>query len=337
MAGSARMTFTGNIRSNPEWAGDFGGREHIAAFPAKIDPAQFTDGAGVNVTLVDGGTNSYAANALILKCAALTLPINDASTIITSTQGLVLIPAGTVLDFGGLKFARLTADAKLGDVYLSVAAIPTAVVAGDTTVFSKFGTEFIASGTLVGRTFAERDAGTSFGPAATTDDEIYLTYFDVPNAKVSDDVELYRHYSLVKENYLPSYTTLSTGVNEVQTLNFTNTPAGTFRLRIKDSNGVYQYTQRITYSATIATLLANLQTATDAVLAANAIVWSGSLVTAVAGTFSGAGYTGKAQEVIVVDTDALTAGDVDVTRTTAGGTPLLTKIRELYQCIKGAG
>ena len=109
------------------------------------------------------------------------------------------------------------------------------------------------------------------------------------------------------------------GTNDVQTLNFTNSPAGTFRLKIIDSSGVAQYTQRITYSATIGTLLTNLQAATDAVLAANAIVWSGTLVTAVAGTFSGTGYAALPQTVIEVDTDALTAGDVDITHTTTGG------------------
>lgn len=107
-------------------------------------------------------------------------------------------------------------------------------------------------------------------------------------------------------------------VNSVQTLNFANSPAGTFRLRITDSSGVRQSTARITYSATIATLLANLQAATDAVLATNAIVWSGTLVTAVAGTFSGTGYAALPQQEITVDTDALTAGTISVAQTTAG-------------------
>lgn len=108
------------------------------------------------------------------------------------------------------------------------------------------------------------------------------------------------------------------GTNEVQTLNFTNAPAGTFRLAVRDASGVWQYTQRITYSATIATLLANIQAALDAVLAANAIVASGTVVTAVALTFSGTNYAATSQELVRVDADALTAGDVDVTRTTAG-------------------
>lgn len=115
-----------------------------------------------------------------------------------------------------------------------------------------------------------------------------------------------------------SVTITKLGVDEVQTLNFTNSPAGTFRLGIVDSSGVVQYTQRITYNATIGTLLSNIQAATDAVLATNAIVWGGSVVTAVTATFSGTGYTALPQSLITFDGDALTAGDVDVTRTTAG-------------------
>jgi hypothetical protein len=49
----------------------------------------------------------------------------------------------------------------------------------------------IASGTLLGRTYAERDAKTGFGPAAATDDEIYLLAFDVTDAVFLPDCELY--------------------------------------------------------------------------------------------------------------------------------------------------
>lgn len=122
-------------------------------------------------------------------------------------------------------------------------------------------------------------------------------------------------YSLISGT---TATITALGVNEVQTFNFTNSPSGTFRLGIVDSSGVMQYTQRITYSGTIGTLLSNLQAATDAVLATNAIVWSGSVVTAVAATFSGTGYAALPQTLITFDGDALSAGDVDITRTTAG-------------------
>jgi hypothetical protein len=328
---TGKNIFYGNIKSPPVWAGDFGGREHVMPFPAKIDASQFTDGAGITVTLSAGASGS----ATSLTVTALTLPQTPVNTLIGTSQGLVLIPSGTVLDFGGQKFARLTADAKLGDTTLTVAALVTALSSGDSAVYSKYGTEYIPSGTVVGRTYVERDANTAFGAAAVTDDEIYLSLFDVTDAKNNDDVELYRHGSLVKENYLPNYTTLSTAVDEVQTLNWTNSPAGTFRIGVVDKDGKVQYTQRITYSGTAATLVSNINTALDAITASSAIVAAGSAVTAITLTFSGTNYTGKAQTLVTIDGDALTAGDVDVTRTTAGGTPLLTKLRSLYRCIKG--
>jgi hypothetical protein len=75
------------------------------------------------------------------------------------------------------------------------------------------GKRFVASGTLIGRTYAERDAGTGFGPATLTtgtglppiDDEIYLLWQDVADADANADADVYRHGSLVATNFL-SYT-----------------------------------------------------------------------------------------------------------------------------------
>jgi hypothetical protein len=77
------------------------------------------------------------------------------------------------------------------------------------------GKVYIPSGTLVGRNYTERLAGTGFHPAIVTagvgitlDDEVYLLAFDVVDALTEDDCELYRHNALVKENFLPGYGTL---------------------------------------------------------------------------------------------------------------------------------
>lgn len=71
------------------------------------------------------------------------------------------------------------------------------------------GKKYIQSGTLLGRTYVERAAGTGFGPATVaTDEEIYLLAFDVTDAVINDDCELYRHKALVKENFLPGYGTM---------------------------------------------------------------------------------------------------------------------------------
>ena len=70
----------------------------------------------------------------------------------------------------------------------------------------------IPSGTPIGRTYAERDAGTAFGPADAADDEVYLVAFAVRDALRNNDVELYRHNSIVKENFLPNFAGIAAGV-----------------------------------------------------------------------------------------------------------------------------
>lgn len=73
------------------------------------------------------------------------------------------------------------------------------------------GKKFVKSGTLVGRTFAERDAGAGFGPWTTGDEEVYLTAIDVFDAAEDDDITLVRRQVLVKENWLPGWATYTAG------------------------------------------------------------------------------------------------------------------------------
>jgi hypothetical protein len=196
----AQQTFIGNLRQSPVWLKDFANREHLQLFPAKLDPAQFTDQAGVTVTT----TAIAAQSATSVAVTALTPSSTLANTTLIAA-GNVLIPSGTVLYFGGAKVATLTADAKIGDTALTVAALPTALASGDVATYSVFNGEFIPSGTFVGRTYAESQAFTAFGPAATSDDELFLTAFDTVNARYNGDIELVRHNSVVAENLLPGY------------------------------------------------------------------------------------------------------------------------------------
>ncbi len=71
------------------------------------------------------------------------------------------------------------------------------------------GRKNIPSGTVLGRTLAERDAGTGFGPAVNTDLEIYINYFEITDAVELDDCEMYRPGSQVKENFLPGWAGLA--------------------------------------------------------------------------------------------------------------------------------
>ncbi|HRJ51071.1 MAG TPA: hypothetical protein PKU91_11075, partial [Phycisphaerales bacterium] len=77
------------------------------------------------------------------------------------------IPSGTILYFGESKdFATLAAAAAAGATSLTVQALPQIVESGDKATYAGAGTKkkVITSGTLLGRTYAERDANTPYGP-----------------------------------------------------------------------------------------------------------------------------------------------------------------------------
>lgn len=181
------MTTTTNARS---WVGDRLDREHLVPGGGRVDASQFNAEDAVVVTV---GAAGAALNATSVPVAALS----------------GAIPNGTTLYFGTNKFARLTAGAAAGATALTVAAIPTALVNGDTATYPGTGKKLVPSGTPVGRTYTERDAGTGFGPAVSTDDEIFLIVGDVTDATLDPDCALYRNGSLVKENFLPNWSTLA--------------------------------------------------------------------------------------------------------------------------------
>jgi hypothetical protein len=175
------------------WAGDYFSRLTVMPVPILLDAAQFNAVDAVKVVV---GANA-AVDATSVTVAALSGPI----------------PNGEVIDMGGKKFARLTAAAAKGAVSLTVAPLATALVTNDTGTYKGVGKKSIPSGILVGRTYAERDAGTAWGPAVVeTDDEIYLTVRELPDLTKDATNEIYRHNKVVKENYLPQWATYSNAV-----------------------------------------------------------------------------------------------------------------------------
>jgi hypothetical protein len=188
----AQVTGTANQLTSPVWAGDFLDREHLYPGGAKVDPAQF-----------------FATDSVLVKLSAAAA-IDDVAISFDALSGP--IPSGTLLHFGQSKeFARTTAAAAAGATTVAVEALPAALEDDDEARYVGVGTQpkRIIAGTLVGRTFAERAAGTSFGPAADADDEVLLVAFDVTDAARNSDVELYRPGSIVKENFLPNFSSLS--------------------------------------------------------------------------------------------------------------------------------
>lgn len=188
----AKMTTNENQISSPTWTGDFLSRDHLVPGGANIDPTLFNAIDAVIVT-ADG---IAAADAVSIDVLPLSGPI----------------PVGTVLNFGTKKFAEVTTAAVAGAIAIAVEALPTALADADVATYKGVGTKVVASGFAIGRTFAERSAGTDFGPAADADDEVYLVAFENPDADRLPMVELYRHNSVVKENNLPGFTDLSAAV-----------------------------------------------------------------------------------------------------------------------------
>lgn len=183
---------TGPSIGAPRWAGDYLSRDHLVPAGAKVDAAQFPALGATNVVLTAGA----AAAAVALAVTALASAIK----------------AGTVLYFGGQKFARVTADAAAAAVALVVDPLPVALVTGDTAAVDGRGKKTIPSGTVVGRTFAEAAAKTPYGVPADADTDVVIVAFDVEDASDIDDVEIYRPGSVVKENYLANRGALTAAV-----------------------------------------------------------------------------------------------------------------------------
>jgi len=186
----AKITVLANERTSPRWAGQFFDDDSLVPGGAQVDPVTFPAEDAVRVNV---GAAGAAGNATSVPVDALTGPI----------------PSGTTLHFGSKKFATLTAPAAAGDTAITVEALPTALVQNDNATYPGLEENSIPSGTLVSRTYAQRNAGTPFHKAVDGEDEYYLTAFDVSDASIVNDVELYRHNGLVMENYLPAFASLS--------------------------------------------------------------------------------------------------------------------------------
>lgn len=202
----ANYYYSDNFRTPPRWAADGIHSGSLIPGGARVDPLQFPSIDAVTITL------SAQANAAAVALAVAPLAFKNAAMFKEQFRASgPAIPAGTLLWFGAGKFARVTADAAIGANQLTVEALVAQINNASTTTFQGRSTiKTIPAGTLIGRTFAERAAGTAFGPAdVANDDEIYLVAQDCTDASITPEVELYRPTCIVFENYLPEYSGLS--------------------------------------------------------------------------------------------------------------------------------
>ncbi|MBE2224847.1 MAG: hypothetical protein IAF02_25120 [Anaerolineae bacterium] len=201
----AKMLVSNNQISSPAWAGDFISRDHLVPGGANVNPELFNAANAVAAAVI----GDHNANAVSVNVA----PLSGS------------IPAGAILrvDRPGV-FARLATPAAEGDVALNVEPLSALINDGSTAIYEGTGKKVVQSGTAIGRTFDERDGGEAFGLADAGDEEIYLVAFENPDVERNPVVELYRHGSVVKENFLPNFASLvDSGVIDFIRANYTTT------------------------------------------------------------------------------------------------------------------
>lgn len=245
---------------------------------------------------------------------------------------------------GGKKIAVLSAAAAVGATTLTVHAIGLRISSGDKAYAFQFNKKNIPGGILVGRTYTERDAGTAFGPAAVTDDEIYILADTIEDADNNPEGAVIRPGVGIKENYLPEYSSMddviaqgaaptATGATSGGTL-----AAGTFYAAYTFVNKYGEENQfAVSASTTVASGTTGIVTVTGLpalpVGAVSMNIYLGSGNTAADLKRVAEGVT---TDTYVISQDPATDAPNPVSVSANYATGLLAAIRRIYQCYKGA-
>lgn len=191
----AQVTWSSSAFQLPEFAAEELTPDKLLPGGARLNAAQFDAEDAQTITLAAGAVTAGSNRTLNLT-AALRFPI----------------PAGTILDFGAGELCTLTNGAAQGATSITGVTVAADLEGGESTLFrGVLPSKPVMAGILVGRTFAERNSNTGFGPAdvATPDDQIFLTAFAVTDAAINPDVTLLRHGTLIYEDKLPNWSTMN--------------------------------------------------------------------------------------------------------------------------------
>ncbi len=192
------MEFSSTGYSQPDWAAEPLVAEKLVPGGAMLVPSAF---------------NPIDYQVLTLAAGAITAGADKTLTLATALQ--FDIPAGYILDFGAGEVATLTTGATKGVTTITGVTLAADLEGGETATFAGVSSlKKVPSGTLVGRTYTERDAGTGYGQpdVVTPDDELFLTAFEVPDLANNAEVTLVRHGTLIYENKLPGWSGLASNV-----------------------------------------------------------------------------------------------------------------------------
>lgn len=176
--------------------------------------------AGSVFTLTFGGTLAKTNVAAVTTNAASLTGGASTATVATSTPGAAgatsiavdalsgPIPAGALLEWPN-GISKTTAAAAAGDTSIAVETLTFNIADNAVSRYSKYGRKYIPSGTPVGRTRAERDANTAYGPADENDDDYGFTVYDILDATVDPDCVVLRPgiETQIAENHLPQIAT----------------------------------------------------------------------------------------------------------------------------------
>lgn len=164
--------------------------------------------------LVPAGTQAEIGEFSYTDAQTLTLSgtaTAGAGVTLTLTQSLKSdILKGVILNFGSGKLFTLEQRANRGATTL-VGTLAADTANNDSYAYpGSSGRTVVPSGTLVGRTYVERDAGTGFGIAdVANDDEIFIVAFQNEYLEQNAGITLLRHDAHVYENKLPGWADMS--------------------------------------------------------------------------------------------------------------------------------
>lgn len=121
----------------------------ISRLPFVVDPVSIDRNSGRQIDW-DNVAESTRPGAFTVTVGTGGAAIGATTVPVTALPGA--LPSGVTLDFGGAKFARLTAAAAAGATSLTVTALVTALVAGDVATYTgaATGKKRLLAGTVVG-------------------------------------------------------------------------------------------------------------------------------------------------------------------------------------------
>lgn len=194
MSGAGMRSFPVIVTAYQAWLGEAANYNTMMPHGAKINPVGIDPIDKVTLTV----SGAIAANATKI---VLTQPLNNS----------LGIQSGMTLTFGSTSVitSEWTSPASKE---LLIFPSPGTIADAATYAFPGYGARPIRDGIAVGRTFAERDAGAMFGLADANDDEIYLVAFPKPDVIHDNDIDLIRHGTRIRENYLPNFSTYAAGL-----------------------------------------------------------------------------------------------------------------------------